>query len=322
MKKLVMFTSAVTIAAGAFAWTFCGPDAELGECEIPVWDFKASGKVANEGSRGYKSVNKVSLKGVIVGNIDYREATPETVTTNVVTNAGEVVNNTNTTSIIYTNNVGSNVTIEAGGAYTNADTVTTNEVVTPAAAAVCCLESFNVYIYERAARVLVRFEEQEVAVLTAFGKYLNDIVAKTTRPGRGYTLESDVMWTLTEDDCDGGAIDLQFVGFGRTKGGVTAGRDNTSPCGDNSIAGCQVRVDWPSWKGWFTGWYGDAICDLTSPKCDFDCELVEAVAGGTWTAKYNKKRSGLTSVAALESAMESAFRATVVELADLCYDID
>ena len=302
MKKLVMFTSAVTIAAGAFAWTFCGPDAESGECEIPVWDFKASGKVANEGSRGYKSVNKVSLKGVIVGNIDYREATPETVTTNIVTTTNNVVDTNGVTNAV--------------------ETVTTNEVVTPAAAAVCCLESFNVYIYERAARVLVRFEEQEVAVLTAFGKYLNDIVARTTRPGRGYTLESDVMWTMTEDDCDGGAIDLQFVGFGRTKGGVTAGRDNTSPCGDNSIAGCQVRVDWPSWKGWFTGWYGAAICDLTSPICDYDCYLHQAVAGGTWTAKYNKKRSGLTSVAALESAMESSFRATVVELADLCYDND
>jgi len=315
MKKLVMFTSAVTIAAGAFAWTFCGPDAELGECEIPVWDFKASGKVANKGSRGYKSVNKVSLKGVIVGNIVYSEATPETVTTN----AGVVVTNTNPTSIIYTNNVGSNVTIEAGGVYTNADTVTTNEATEEA----CCLDSFNVYIYDRAARVLVRFEDQPVAVLTAFGKYLNDIVARTTRPGRGYTLESDVMWTMTEDDCDGGDIELQFVGFGKTKGGVTAGRDNTSPCGDNSIAGCQVRVDWPSWKGWFTGWYGAAICDLTSPLCDLYCDDLDAVAGGTWTAKYNKKRSGLTSVAALESAMKSAFRATtVVELADLCDDND
>ena len=319
MKKLVMFTSAVTIAAGAFAWTFCGPNAELGECEIPVWDFKASGKVANEGSRGYKSVNKVSLKGVIVGNIVYSEATPETQDVVTTTNQ-DVVTTTNQNVVTSTNQV---VDTNSVPWVTNdVVVVTTNEVVTPAAAAVCCLESFNVYIYERAARVLVRFEEQEVAVLTAFGKYLNDIVARTTRPGRGYTLESDVMWTMTEDDCDGGAIELQFVGFGRTKGGVTAGRDNTSPCGDNSIAGCQVRVDWPSWKGWFTGWYGDAICDLTSPMCDFNCELVQAVAGGTWTAKYNKKRSGLTSVAALESAMESSFRATVVELADLCYDND
>jgi len=270
MKKLVMFTSAVTIAASAFAWTFSGSTTESGDCEIPVWDFKASGKVANEGSRGYKSINKVAMKGVIVGNMEVmEEADPE-------------------------------------------DPTVTNSF--------CCLESFNVYIYERSINALIKFEDQEVEVLTAFGKYLNDIVNLNTRPGRGYTLESDVLWTMEETDCLGGEIELQFVGFGKTKGGVTASSPNTSACGDNSVEGCQIRVDWPSWNGWFTGWYGDAICDLTSPMCDFDCELVEAVAGGVWSAKLNKKRSTMTSVSAVESVMEGAFRAAIVTLDELCAD--
>ncbi len=269
MKKLMMFAAAMTIVGGAHAWTFCGSPSATGDCDIPVWDFKASGKVANEGRYGYKAVNKISLKGVIVGKM-------------IVDTIVDPL-----------------------------DPTVTNEV--------CCLDdAFNVYIYDRSTSALIKFEDQPVEVLTAFGKYLDDIIALNTRPGRGYTLESDVMWTLEGDDCDGGVIDLQFVGFGKTKGGVTAGRENTSSCGDNSVEGCQVRVDWPSWTGWFTGWYGYTPCDLTSPMCDFDCTLVDAVAGGTWSAKLNKKRSAYTSIEAVEAAMESAFRASVVDLFDLC----
>lgn len=265
MKKLMMFAAAMTIVGSAHAWTFCGSTSAAGDCQIPVWDLKASGKVANWSSKGYKAVNKLAFKGAIVGNIIAQEE-PD----------------------------------PADPAVTNIN---------------CCLDSFDVMIYDKSIKTLVLFDLQDVEVLTLFGKNLETVL----KQGRTTSLESDVLWTLVDSDCEGSRIELQFVGFGKGKRGVTKGKANTDPCGDNSVEGCQEYYEWPSWNGWFTGYYGYVPCNLASPICDFDCELVDAVAGGTWSAKFNKKLSEFDNEIDVENALLRKFKANSIEkLADLC----
>lgn len=267
MKKLMMFAAAMTIVGGAHAWTYCGSTSESGDCEIPVWDLKASGKVANWSSKGYKAVNKMAINGAIIGNILAQEEEVEPGVTNIN----------------------------------------------------CCLESFDVVVYDKSIKTLVLFEDQEVEVLTLFGKDLDTVI----KPGKTKTLESDVLWLLEGTDCDDGVIALQFVGFGKGKRGITKGKDNTDPCGDNSVEGCEEYYEWPSWTGWFTGYYGYVPCNLVSPICDFDCELVDAVAGGTWSAKYNSKLSAFDNASDVEDALLAKFKAYSIEaLDDLCGDIE
>lgn len=265
MKKLMMFAAAMTIVGGAHAWTLCGGTTAASNCDVPVWELKASGKVGNWSTKGYKAVNKMSFKGAIVG---------------YMVEESEIIIDGDVTNIVETGE--------------------------------CCLESFDVMIYDKSLKTLVLFPEQEVNVLTMFGKNLYEVI----KPGKSKSLESDVMWQLEGEDCDGSLIDLQFVGFGKGKIGMSKDKPNTDPCGDNSIEGCEPIYDWPSWSGWFTGWYGYVPCELLSPICDFDCELVDAVAGGTWSAKYSKKLSKADDV---EWAILKKFKARdIVELDELC----
>lgn len=143
---------------------------------------------------------------------------------------------------------------------------------------ICCIESFAVGIYDRKFKEVYVFPSQMIEKMSVFGKNLD----KVLKPGASTTLESDVMWTLEDGD-----IALQFVGFGKGKRSVTKDKPNSDPCGDNSVEGCDEKLDWPSWSGWFTGWYGMDYGD----SIGLDCLCVEAVAGGTWSMKFNKKLS-------------------------------
>jgi hypothetical protein len=104
-------------------------------------------------------------------------------------------------------------------------------------------------------------------------------------------------------------IALPSGGFGKGKRGSPKGKDHTDPCGDNSGEGCEEYYEWPSWTGWFTGYYGYVPCNLVSPICNFDCLLVDAVAGGTWSAKYNKKLSAFDNKSDVEDALLRKFKA-------------
>lgn len=167
----------------------------------------------------------------------------------------------------------------------------------------CCLAGFDVYIYEKADKALYLFEESMIEKMTVFGKNLD----KVLKPGKSAKLESDIMWTWEGDTDEDGEIFLQFVGFGKSKRYMSKHRPNSDPCGDNSIEGCEESFDWPSWNGWFTGWFLDDLNDFESLTCDYGCE---AVAGGTWTAKFNKKLSG---VADPQTAVERKFKTQVYD---------
>lgn len=261
-----MFAAAMTIVGGAHAWTFCDTPAVTVACEMPVWDLKMSGKMDNDWTKGYKTVSKLAWKGFIVGQM----AEPGTY---------------------------DEITIIPGEGG-DPDTVVTNTVIVEE----CCLESFNVLIFHKSSKTLVEFEEQEVGILSLFGKGFE----KTIKPGKTTSVEADVFWTLEGDDAYGEEIALQFVGFGKAKYGITKGKANTDPCGDNSIEGCEDLFTWPDWNGWFTGFAGSADC-IVSGTCE-GC-VDEALAGGTWSGKYNKKLSAYKNVGTLAGALKKKVKA-------------
>ena len=162
----------------------------------------------------------------------------------------------------------------------------------------CCLETFTVYLYDKASKDLWVFEDQEVNKMSVFGKGL----AKAMKPGGRATLESDVMWKLEgEED-----IDLQFVGFGKAKYRVSKGGTSGTVCDPIEIEPCEPSYDWPSWSGWFTGFFGPETADSHDLNCDAECV---AVAGGTWSAKLNKK---LSAAADPEAAIYRKFKVSYV----------
>lgn len=168
----------------------------------------------------------------------------------------------------------------------------------------CCLEGFDLYIYDKSDKALYKFEDNAVEKMTVFGKGLE----KVLKPGKSAKVESDVLWTWA-GDTDDGEILLQFVGFGKGKRYMSKDKPNTDPCGDNSIEGCEESFDWPSWKGWFTGWLLDDD-EFYQIACDDPCV---AVAGGTWSGKLNKKLSGGNDYDKVENAIESKFKTRVYE---------
>jgi len=152
----------------------------------------------------------------------------------------------------------------------------------------CCLETFTVYVYDKDAKDLLVFEDQDVRKMSVFGKGL----VKDLKPGGSATLESDVMWNLLGDE------DLQFVGFGKAKCSLSKGGTSGSPDYD---------YDWPSWSGWFTGTLGP-VTDYTH-HMNRAGECV-AVAGCTWSAKLNKKLSAASDV---KGAIYRKFKVSVSE---------
>ena len=274
MKKLMMFAAAMTIVGGAFA-SACNPDVTTAACDVPVWDLTMSGKTANDTVKGYKAVSAVKVKGAIIGIMQEAGATTTT-----------------------TNNPGA-----------------TNQVITVVTNNSCCLDSFNVYVYQKAAgtaAVLYKIEGNEIAKMTVFGKNFAKLDPSMAEKmaGKSVALESDVMWTLdgAANDID---ISLQFVGFGKTTfkwSKETTGSAATA-CAPGTPSACPVVVPaWPSWTGWFTGTWDVEGCDYYSMICT---EQIDDVAGGTWSAKYNKKMSAYDTVETAESALEAKFKATI-----------
>jgi len=165
-----------------------------------------------------------------------------------------------------------------------------NTVITPAVpgelTGECCLDTFTVYVYDKDAKDLIVFEDQDVRKMSVFGKGLG----KDLKPGGSATLESDVMWNLLGDE------DLQFVGFGKAKYSLSKGGTSGSP-----------DYDWPSWSGWFTGTLGPETDYTHHMNCAGECV---AVAGGTWSAKLNKKLSAASDV---KGAIYRKFKVSVSE---------
>ncbi len=327
MKKLMMFAAAMTIVGGAYAGV-CTPGSS--PCDTPVWDFVMKGKTANGIAKGYKAVYSISYKGAIVGNLienttdatiipGMKVETTETiisVTTNTAAYTGSNVTDTavnsvpvpaelpspavgqtiitnvtvtETTTHVVTNGLGEVSTTNG------LETVTVKLVVlkgvdnpttvpgTPTG--YCCLKTFTVYLYDKANKDLWVFEEQEVDKMSVFGKGLE----KGLKPGGRATLESDVMWRLGVGDAIATEYyDLQFVGFGKAGYRVSKGGTSGTICDPIEIEPCEPSYDWPSWTGWFTGFFEEETADSHDLNCDSECVTV---AGGTWSAKLNKKLS-------------------------------
>jgi len=275
MKKLMMLAAAMTIVGGAYAANSCQDQVspELDCLEVGVWDFTASGKTANTAAKGaYKTVQSLSLKGALVSIGQPAIAGYEYTT---VTNFP--------------------------GTQTQAVYVVTNAILDYAD---CCIEGFDVYLFDKEADVVIKFAANEIAKLTVFGKNFDTLL----KPGKSTTIESDILWGFFNDDLM--PISLQFVGFGKAKRWMSKATPDTDPCGDNSVEGCDESIDWPSWSGWFTGIWDNDNNDFQSLNCD---DLCYAVAGGTWSAKFNKK---LADAADVESAIENKFKAYIVDAAD------
>jgi len=338
MKKLMMFAAAMTIVGGAYAGV-CAPGTESSPCDTPVWDFVMKGKTANGIAKGYKAVYSIGFKGAIVGNlaevVDAGTAVPGTKITeypgSVVTNSGPYtgsdIASTSTTSeqdpaVLPTPAVGetiiTNVTVTEttthvitnglGGASTTNGLVTVTTTIvqiegilntlpgTPTGE--CCLETFTVYLYDKANKDLWVFEDQEVNKMSVFGKGLE----KGLKPGGRATLESDVMWQMDGDE----EIALQFVGFGKAGYRVSKGGTSGTVCGPIENAPCEPSYDWPSWSGWFTGFFGPETADSHDLNCESECVTV---AGGTWSAKLNKK---LSAAADPEAAIYRKFKVAYI----------
>jgi len=162
----------------------------------------------------------------------------------------------------------------------------------------CCLDTFTVYVYDKDAKDLLVFEDQEVLKMSVFGKGL----VKELKPGGRATLESDVMWRLA----DGEVMDLQFVGFGKAGYRVSKGGTSGTICDPIEIEPCEPSYDWPSWTGWFTGFFEEETAD----SHDLNCESERVtVAGGTWSAKLNKK---LSAAADPEAAIYRKFKVAYI----------
>jgi len=314
MKKLMMLAAAMTIVGGAYAANSCqdqeSPDLDC--LEVGVWDFTASGKTANTAPKGaYKTVQKFSLKGALV-SVGQPAIAGYTYTSNLVDQVSTVTNPA--VEVVTTNlvEVTPGVTNEVITVSTNAETVvvstnavqvvTTNTVLDYAS---CCVEGFDVYLFDKEEDVIVKFEANEIAKLTVFGKNFDTLL----KPGKSTSIESDILWTFANEDLL--PINLQFVGFGKTKRWMSKATPDTDPCGDNSVEGCDESIDWPSWSGWFTGIWDTDNNDFQSLNCD---DLCDAIVGGTWSAKFNKKLAAASDV---ERAIEGKFKAQIVDAADL-----
>ena len=162
----------------------------------------------------------------------------------------------------------------------------------------CCLDTFTVYVYDKDAKDLIVFEDQEVLKMSVFGKGL----VKELKPGQSSSLESDVMWNMVGDE----DIALQFVGFGKAKYGLSKGGTSGTVCNPVTEQPCVPSYDWPSWSGWFTGFFGPETADSHDLNCASECV---AVAGGTWSAKLNKKLSAASDV---EGAIYRKFKVSYI----------
>ncbi len=162
----------------------------------------------------------------------------------------------------------------------------------------CCLDTFTVYVYDKDAKDLLVFEDQEVLKMSVFGKGL----VKELKPGQSSSLESDVMWKMVGDE----DIELQFVGFGKAKYGLSKGGTSGTVCNPVTEQPCVPSYDWPSWSGWFTGFFGPETADSHDLNCASECV---AVAGGTWSAKLNKKLSAASDV---EGAIYRKFKVSYI----------
>lgn len=333
MKKLMMFAAAMTIVGGAYA-SVCAPGSEASPCDTPVWDFVMKGKTANGIEKGYKAVYAISYKGAIVGNLS--EVTTSTTVPGTAVTVAEynVTMATNTPAYVLASNevqiasgtqvvqtpdplpqpaaigqtiitnvsivstetlvISNTVTGVVNANQAGLQTTTTKDVwltlvddstTTTEPTGECCLDTFTVYVYDKDAKDLLVFEDQEVLKMSVFGKGM----VKELKPGQSASLESDVMWNLVGDE----EIALQFVGFGKAKYGLSKGGTSGSVCNPVNELPCVPSYDWPSWSGWFTGFFGPETDDSHDLNCAGECV---AVAGGTWSAKLNKKLSAASDV--------------------------
>ncbi len=287
MKKLMMLAAAMTIVGGAYAASNACQDIDNPDTptclEVGVWDFTASGKWANESPKGaYKAVQSFSLKGALVS----ASSPSYTEEYSWVTNFP----GTPTQAVVYvTNSIPD---------YAN-----------------CCIEGFDVYIYDKKSDTVVKFPAMDwddgvgyvnpIKKMTVFGKNLETVL----KPGKSTTIESDILWNfgdgLVVEDTET-EMNLQFVGFGKAKRWMSKATPDTDPCGDNSTEGCAESIDWPSWSGWFTGVWGDDSVEFEDMLCDGPCW---GIAGGTWSAKFNKK---LAAASDIDQAIENKFKADLV----------
>ena len=139
------------------------------------------------------------------------------------------------------------------------------------------------------------FTDGEVTKFSMFGKNLEKLMDDTgasIKPGKTYKVETD-FGVKFEDQTDY-AINVYQVAFGDAKVYITKGSAaKSSGCGEiPEVEGCIPEVTPNKLSGWFTAEWTPFCMDETgySDSCvEFDEEI--AVAGGTWSAKYDKKNS-------------------------------
>lgn len=147
-----------------------------------------------------------------------------------------------------------------------------------------------------------RYDNLGITRLSFFGKNIEKVDANETA-GKYYSVDSDLGWCsgareavdAAADYCENDANTPTFIysGFGKAKMGLTKGT-KAGTCGGGT-EGCDPDVIFQSYKGWFAGYY--PIADSTDVK-DYSCEsgCDWAIYGGTWSAKYNKKYTKLSSI--------------------------
>jgi len=165
-------------------------------------------------------------------------------------------------------------------------TSSTSTVFTPNELDYCCIDSFDVFLYDKSDKTWALFVDQTIDRLTVFGKGLD----KTLKGGSSTSVESDIMWQLTGDHVDSAEIAIQLVGFGKGKREMSKGTAGSSDACNPTEASCPVEsFTWPSWDGWFTGKWGADDGYSAYLKCDDKCFQI---VGGTWSAKFNSKVEG------------------------------
>ncbi len=162
----------------------------------------------------------------------------------------------------------------------------TSSSFTPNTLDYCCIDSFDVFLFDKSDKSWAWFVDQPINRLTVFGKGLD----KTLKGGKSTAVESDIMWKLEGDHADGAGIDIQLVGFGKGKRMMSKGTNGSTDVCNPTEAACPVETfNWPSWDGWFTGVWGADDGYSVYLKCSDECfQLV----GGTWSAKFNTKVEG------------------------------
>jgi hypothetical protein len=274
MKKLMMFAAAMTIAGGAFA-DACGIPETSSSCTYGVWDLSLSGKTTqDDAKKGYIKTASQKLTGLLVAK-------------NQPLYVGDGTFTTNYTDQVVSNDLGGGI----WDVVTNqvVDTIVENTVESGD----CCVEAFDVFLTGKGWTEIWYFEDQPIRKLSVFGAGL-DKVLKSSGKAKSTAVETDVAWTLGGDLGD--AVALQFVGWGKGKkyflDGTIVTQNGACEIDDKT----EICAEWfepGNWSGYFTGTFGELAGEEVYPwSCDIDITCVP-LYGGTWSAKWNKKLSGV-----------------------------